>query len=176
MDNYHRIGKDGGKYKGKRGAGILFTDGKQILLLKRAKGGDNPGKWGLPGGGAKSEETAINNAVREVREECGLESIPGTRYDTLEQQDGRFQWTTFLFKVSRPFDVNLSHEHDDWKWIDLEKLSETDLHPKFRAELPRLLRVVRRRCGGSFTEWSRIQEILQSLLENQEAGIEIQGQ
>ncbi len=55
MQDYHRIGKDGAKYKGKRGAGILFTDGKQILLLKRSEGSDNPGTWGLPGGGAKED-------------------------------------------------------------------------------------------------------------------------
>ena len=40
-EQYHHIGKDGKKYWGKAGAGILFTDGKKVLLLKRAEKGDH---------------------------------------------------------------------------------------------------------------------------------------
>ena len=33
----------------KKSAGILFTDGKKVLLLRK-KSGDDEGIWGLPGG------------------------------------------------------------------------------------------------------------------------------
>ena len=32
------------------GAGIFFTDGKKVLLLRRSEKGDGNGTWGLPGG------------------------------------------------------------------------------------------------------------------------------
>lgn len=169
MQDYHRSGKGGAKYKGKRGAGILFTDGKQILLLKRSEDSDNPGTWGIPGGGARDGESSIANAVRETKEECGLESIPGSRSESLEQQDGRFQWTTFLYTVPEPFDVTMSHEHQASKWADLNSLSELHLHPKFKDELPRLLRAIRRKFSNSFVEWCRFQEIIEGGVENPES-------
>lgn len=161
---YHRIGKGGGKYKGKAGAGILFTDGKQILLLKRAAGGDNPHTWGIPGGGSKNGESIIHNATRETQEECGLESIPGVRADSLESKDGHHRWTTFLYKVAQPFDVRLSNEHSDWSWVAIPDLpGRDDLHPKFKAELPRLLGVIRKKFTNGFEEWRRICESQEKL-------------
>lgn len=164
--SYHRIGKNGGKYKGKKGAGILFTDGKQILLLKRAKGSDNPYTWGIPGGGAKEGESAIDNAKRETSEECALDCIPGQRVEDLECGDGGHHWTTFLYVVPKPFDVGLSEEHVESKWINLCELKDFDLHPKFKNALPRYLNCIRRKFGTqTFEEWIVYRKINENRVE-----------
>ncbi len=160
---YHRIGKGGGRYWGKAGAGILFTDGNSVLLLRRADGTDNPHTWGLPGGKADGDESPMANAHREVREETGLSSIPGRRIEDFEHKDGHHRWTTFLYRVDEPFDVpQLSDEHEDWSWFDLEDLDEAELHPRLRKEVPGYLRAIRRRIATTqtFAEWVTLSSLL----------------
>lgn len=140
---WHRLGKNGDRYWGQNGAGIFFTDGKSVLLLKRSEKGDNQGTWGIPGGKAELYETAIATAQRECREECG--QVQGRRIDSLESQDGHHHWTTFFFHVDKPFDCKLSDEHTDWKWVPLEEIEELKLHPKFKENLSRYLKLLERK-------------------------------
>ena len=48
----------------KKSAGIFYTDGKQVLLLKKRKG-KSKNSWGLPGGGIEKGESALDAAKRE---------------------------------------------------------------------------------------------------------------
>ena len=56
--------------------GAILADGERILLIRR---GHEPeaGRWSLPGGRIEPGETDQQALVREVREETGLEVIPG---------------------------------------------------------------------------------------------------
>jgi len=57
-------------------SGIILQDHK-ILLLQRSNYTQNyPGYWGCPGGRAEKGETAEENVIREVKEECNLDFIP----------------------------------------------------------------------------------------------------
>jgi len=57
-------------------SGILLKD-KKILLLQRSNYTLNyPGFWGCPGGRAEIGETAEENVIREVKEECNLDFTP----------------------------------------------------------------------------------------------------
>jgi 8-oxo-dGTP diphosphatase len=156
---YHRIGKNGEKYWGKTGAGILFTDGKKILLLKRAET-DHKDTWGMPGGKCEMGESASAASIRETKEECGIAHVPGVRIDTLAQRDGHHSWTTFVYRVGEPFkDLSLSNEHSDWKWFDLSDLPSTNLHPKFKQQLPRYLSVIRNKFPRDFKEWKKLRDL-----------------
>lgn len=151
---YHRIGKGGTKYWGKVGAGIVYTDGDRILLLKRASKGDNGGKWDFPGGKGEEGETAIDNARRETREETGV-PVHGQRFGQFEQRDGLHKWTTFLYSVE-PFKCKLSDEHTDYKWYSIDSLDGVNLHPKVKKHLPTYIRRIRQRLGRrdhGFKEW-----------------------
>lgn len=157
----HRFGKGGTKVNGKQAAGILFTDGDSVLLLKRADETDNGGTWCLPGGGSKGSETKIGTAIRETKEETGLENIPGRRFETLESKDGRKTFTTFLYSVQHQFDIEkLSDEHTEWKWVSLDDMKSTNLHPKFKDTLPRYLNAIRRKLSSSFSEWVRVRNVV----------------
>ena len=123
----HRIGKGGSSYKGKRGAGILFTDGRSVLLLKRS---DGEKQWCLPGGKVEAGESAIDAARRESIEECG--SVEGSRFDRFDETDGAFKWTSFFYAVSKPFECKLSDEHDEYKWVLIDEVSDMNLLPQLK--------------------------------------------
>lgn len=158
--SYHRIGSQGEKVWGKKAAGILFTDGKSMLLLKRAGEGDNIGKWALPGGKAKDKESDIQTARRESMEETGVKSIPGYRIDSLITKNGQQKFTGFVFRVDKPFDVELSKEHSEYKWAPLDEVAKMELHPKFKEKLPEYLGIIRRKVK-TFSEWCSITKLMQ---------------
>lgn len=137
---WSRIGEKGEKRWGKKGAGIFFTDGKKVLILKRSEKGDNQGKWSLPGGKIEEGESAIDAAKREAKEECG--KLKGQRFEYSKEKDGLFEWTTFFFKIEKPFKCKLSDEHTEYKWVKILDLENYDLHPKFKKNLKRYIYIL----------------------------------
>lgn len=151
---WKRVGKDGSRYWGLGGAGIFFTDGSHVLLLKRSGKGDGAGTWGLPGGKIEEGESEIDAATRESKEECG--KVSGQRFADISEKDGLHNWRTFFFKVDKPFKCKLSDEHTDWKWVKISRLDEYKLHPKLKENMDRHLKVVKRSFKKGllrFREW-----------------------
>lgn len=67
--------------------------GPQVLLVRRANP-PQPGHWGFPGGSVEWGEAVGQAAIRELREETGLEGANPLAFDTLdlivpELSDGR---------------------------------------------------------------------------------------
>ena len=117
-------------------AGILFTTGTCILLLKRKPPCGNPFTWGLPGGHAEEGETPLQTAIRETKEEIG--KVAGRRFD--EQTEG--DWTCFFYKVAESFPCKLSSEHSEYAWIPFHKLKKYKLHPKFKKVAVKYIQVI----------------------------------
>lgn len=118
------------------GAGILFYDGKKILLLKNAKG-----LWSLPGGHAKHGESPWECAKRETKEETGHDTHDF--FDQIRQDNEKMIYHTF-FVNSSSFPVRISDEHEDWDWIDLKKISKLKLQPKFKKNLKKILTILKK--------------------------------
>lgn len=152
-EQFHRIGKDGAKYWGRLGGGILFTDGEKILLLKRDSSSDYAGHWGIPGGKAKSGEAPLDVARRESQEECG--NVEGQRFGHFHARDGAHHFHTYLMAITKPFDVQLSKEHEASEWASLDKVDGMKLHPKFKEAWPGFLRAIRKKFPNktSFSDW-----------------------
>lgn len=159
-----RIGAGGTSVKCKRAAGIVFTDGKAILLLKRTGDCDHTGTWAPPGGKNKEGETDIGAATRESMEEAGLDSVPGYRFNSLISKNGKQKFTTYFYHVNKPFDVNVSHEHSESKWVNISELPSMNLHPKFKDSLPECLQIVRKKIHN-FNEWSAITDLMMTLAD-----------
>ena len=71
-------------------SGIILQD-KKILLLQRSNYSENyPEYWGCPGGRAEKGETAKQNAIREVKEECNLDFSPTSILKTGVWQDRNY--------------------------------------------------------------------------------------
>lgn len=117
------------------GAGILFYDGKKILLLKNAKG-----LWSLPGGHAKQGETPWECAKREVKEETGHKA--NDFFDKIKTGNDKMTYHTFFVKSSR-FSVRISDEHEDWDWVDFKKINKLKLQPKFKKNLKKIEEILK---------------------------------
>jgi 8-oxo-dGTP pyrophosphatase MutT (NUDIX family) len=101
------------------GAVVYAERDGEILLLKRAGETAFSGQWYLPGGAVDPGESPQEAAVRELREESGL--------DVLEEPElvgcylSRLYGHDFLmlsFRAPVAGDVALSHEHDGVRWVD----------------------------------------------------------
>lgn len=164
-EQFHRIGSGGKRYWHQSGAGILFTDGKSILLLKRKEPSDNANTWGIPGGGARKGETPIATAWRETKEECGA-NPQGYQFEKFHQKDGHHNFHVFLYRVPKTFDCTLSDEHSDSKWIPINDLDNYELHPKMAENLSVYKRAISKRYpSNSFSEWFTTRKSLDGLPE-----------
>lgn len=117
-------------------AGIFFTTGDNVLLLKRTTICGNPFTYGLPGGHAQEGETPLETAHRETVEEIG--KVVGKQFDRQAEGD----WTCFFYKVAEPFPCELNKEHSEYAWIPFHKLKKYKLHPKFKKVAQKYIRVV----------------------------------
>jgi 8-oxo-dGTP pyrophosphatase MutT (NUDIX family) len=126
------------------GAGIIYTDGKKILLLKKK---DNT--WYIPGGHGEKNESPEEAAKRESIEEVG--SYFGGKFGFYDDRNKKFRFYTFLHQIKSPFDVKISDEHIDYKWFDLEDVANQKLHPKFSKKWEEFLETIKNKIN--FKEW-----------------------
>lgn len=105
----------------KLGVDVAITNNKkEILILKRS---DN-NKWGFVGGWVDLGESPIKTAIREAKEEAGLEIEP-LGYMAItnkgpEEYPGIFHQVNFLIStktIKNHATTKLSHEHSEFKWI-----------------------------------------------------------
>ena len=54
---------------------VVFTDGEPEVLLVKRKGHPYIGRWAFPGGFAEPDESVPETALRELREETGIEDL-----------------------------------------------------------------------------------------------------
>jgi ADP-ribose pyrophosphatase YjhB (NUDIX family) len=100
----------------------------QVLLLKRAEVDEwMPGKWSLPGGGKREEESLIQGAVREIKEETGLEVIPEDLH--FLEDISRKQNHAFFLATKALGTVKLDSENSEFVWTDVSKLIPKDCVP-----------------------------------------------
>ena len=111
-------------------SGIILQR-KRILLLQRSHYTQNyPGFWGCPGGRAEKDETAEQNVIREVKEECNLDFKPTQIIKTGIWQDRKYyrflgEWTGDIkiqeeevldfnwFKFNEAIKLNLSFDYKE---------------------------------------------------------------
>ena len=68
-------------------AGVVCIRGGEVLLIRRGKA-PRKGEWSLPGGGIELDETTKAAALRELREETGLEAEILGLLDVVDLIDG----------------------------------------------------------------------------------------
>jgi len=115
---------------------IVLRDGPlEVLLLRRNdRSSFVPGAWVFPGGAIEPGEQAADAAVRETREECGIDLDPNTlvltsRWITPVGIPKRFDTWFFLAKVARETAVTVDgSEIVEGMWITpADALARRDL-------------------------------------------------
>lgn len=109
---------------------ILFRDTRserEYLLLK-----SRPGDWEFPKGGVEPGEELQQTAIREVKEEAGINDfrlIDGFRdeYNYVFQANGNTIHKTVHLFIAKSFEASaeLSHEHRDLQWRDYDQAINT---------------------------------------------------
>ena len=125
------------------GVGILVRKGGQYLLIKRAADPD-AGLWSIPGGLVEVGERAADAAVREAREETGLDvevfKILGV-VDKIVQEGGRIKFHFVIVDYlaeSRGGALEASSDALDAVWVEAEEFPRYQLSPTLVELLRRI--------------------------------------
>lgn len=105
--------------------GVAVVKDGQILLIRRSVDDFLGGYYELPGGGVDAGETIEHAAMREMKEETGLEvsrvitTFKGFDYKTDKKPSVR---QINLIIEAKPGEIKLSSEHDDFLWVNKNDL------------------------------------------------------
>jgi 8-oxo-dGTP pyrophosphatase MutT (NUDIX family) len=126
-------------------ASAIVTDEQgRILLIKRR---DNT-LWALPGGGHDIGETIEQTAVREVKEETGLDvqvtgltGIYTNPAHVVAFTDGevRQQFSLCFTTTLLGGQLAIDHESTDIAWTDPADIGTVDMHPSMRLRITHYL-------------------------------------
>jgi len=104
----------------------------EILLIKNKKSG----MWGFPKGHVEDKETLIETAIREVKEEIGLEinslkMKPSFESNYIDDNGNNKKVIYFIRKIKKTV-PKLNDEIDAYMWADLEKSYEILKFPELK--------------------------------------------
>jgi dATP pyrophosphohydrolase len=121
---------------------VIHTPDNQVLLLERA---DHPGWWQSVTGSLEPDETLVQTAIREVREETGLDAqaylltdwMRANVYEIFECYRHRYAPGTthntehvFGLEVPAPLPVRLAPaEHLSYQWLPAEQAAAKCFSP-----------------------------------------------
>jgi|LSQX01.3.fsa_nt_gb 8-oxo-dGTP pyrophosphatase MutT (NUDIX family) len=113
---------------------IILRNGKLLALHRK---GVTDEWFDLPGGRMEYGETAEETVIREVKEETGLSVKPVRILDSWNNVKEEYQITGifYLCILENGDDVNLSDEHDYYRWFEANRKSIVDLHYVFRSRM-----------------------------------------
>jgi len=132
---------DGRKYWGRFGAAGLLVHHHRlgVLLQHRAIWSHFGDTWGLPGGARHENETAIEAALREAKEEAGVPAhLVEVRFTSLLDL-GFWSYTTVVVQAVQEFQPVISDQESiALAWVPLAGVDALALHPGFAKSWPML--------------------------------------
>jgi len=99
--------------------GIAFDDHGRLLLIRRAND-PGSGQWSLPGGRVEPGESDETAVARELREETGLDVIPGTWIGTVTR--GPFEIHDYACEIAGGV-LTAGDDASEARWSDAADLS-----------------------------------------------------
>lgn len=113
---------------------VLQGQSGKILVLRRSQTDTlRPGGTDFPGGGIEVGETLLDGVVREIKEEIGVIVDPASldlSFAATSYHDNKsFIRCLFTGKIDETVSVNLSFEHDEYKWEETSKVIDEFDHP-----------------------------------------------
>jgi 8-oxo-dGTP pyrophosphatase MutT (NUDIX family) len=126
-------------------ASAVVADADGRILVARRRDND---LWTIPGGAMEPGETIAATAVREVKEETGIDvevvGLVGLYSDprhVVEYSDGEVrQQFSICFACTPTSGVTAtSEETSEVEWVDPDSLDEVDMHPSIRLRVQHYL-------------------------------------
>ena len=131
---------------------FIFREGR-ILLQKKAPGLFGEGKWNGPGGKIEEQETPEQAAIREVKEETGLDVHGVEKRGVMTfQEKGETPFSVHVF-VTEQFSGELQKSPEgELRWFDTTILPYDNMWEDDKEWYPFLLRGDKFRGNVVFTE------------------------
>jgi dATP pyrophosphohydrolase len=103
----------------------IINNEQQFLLLKRSENRIYPGIWQMVSGHIEKKDTAVETAIRELKEETGLKPLrlwvaPNINSFYMPEDDSITLIPVFAAQVE-DVDVKISEEHTEYKWLNSEE-------------------------------------------------------
>ena len=114
---------------------VILNSADELLVIRRSKESlVNSGKWDLPGGKIEVGEDFDEALKREVMEETGISIKIRGLLTAIESTTlvPDFIIVTLIMHGSSSSDlVTLSNEHDEFRWVPIDKFQDIDLCSQF---------------------------------------------
>ncbi|MBN1493238.1 MAG: (deoxy)nucleoside triphosphate pyrophosphohydrolase [Candidatus Omnitrophica bacterium] len=120
-------------------AAAIERDGKVLIGKRRKDEKRFANKWEFPGGKCEDGETDEECLVRELFEECRVRIEVNRLIDSNVHNYNGLEVRLFLYHCTADTDNISSLDHDELKWVEVEKLRAYDF---LEADLPLLPVVV----------------------------------
>jgi 8-oxo-dGTP diphosphatase len=120
-------------------AGLLIIGERRAMLQHRAEWTHEGGTWALPGGARDSHEDPVATALREAREEAGIEASAVMPLGWWRDDHGGWSYTTIVARPRghiRPYAANA--ESAAVRWWAITEIDRLPLHRGLAAAWPRL--------------------------------------
>lgn len=120
------------------------TSGVEFLMLQRRPDDELGGTWQAVHGKVEPGESAVQAAIRELREEAGLTPVGFWQIDHVNtfyvaRVDAIFLCTCFAAEVPPDAVVRLNEEHVDSRWVSAADAPRTFMWPGQRQAIREVL-------------------------------------
>ena len=118
---------------------LIFREGKLFLLYR-----EDESHWEVPGGKVEKSESPTQAAVRETKEEAGVEvELKKPFYSGEFQKDGEmFLWHGYIAEVKQGEPCTSEDRFTDSDWFGAEELDEEDIAQNLEMVEPALRKVL----------------------------------
>ena len=112
-------------------AGVVLVNFGSILLLQHPGGGH----WDFPKGHIEEGESHVESALRELKEETGISEVnmidefrERTEYTYTRKGRKRQKQVIWFIALTDVMGVTLSHEHEQYAWLEWDAAAERLTH------------------------------------------------
>lgn len=103
----------------------------KLLLLQSSNDKSEKARWGVPAGKLEKGETPLEGAIRELKEETGIEVQENQIYYLgalyIRKPDVDYVYHLFQVQVEKLPKIQLSAEHQNYAWASFEDLENWPL-------------------------------------------------